>query len=68
MILRWPGGEAVEGRLRLEDLRSTEMRRSTFLLDSLLGAVGDFAGFMTSVAPLLRSLRKHIPILNTSGT
>lgn len=36
------------------------MRQSTLLFDSLLLAVGDFAGFMTRVAPLLRSLRKRL--------
>lgn len=50
----------MEGRLRLEDLRNTEMRQSTFLFDSLLFAGGDFAGFMTRVAPLLRSLGKRL--------
>lgn len=60
MIWRWPGGEAVGGRLRLEDLRSAEMRQSTFPFDALLFAVGDFAGFMSRVAPLLRSLRKRL--------
>lgn len=49
----------MEGRLRLEALRSTEMRQSTFLFD-YLSAVGDFAGFMTRVAPLIRSLRKRL--------